>query len=518
MAPDAGGRTEPAGRTDAAGRPLAGVVGVTKRFGATEALRDVTLTVTTGESHGLVGRNGAGKSTLVAVLTGMIKPDSGEVRFGGTSAPSFAQRERWREHVACVYQKSTVIPSLTVGENLVLNAYPGERRGLVSWKALRSEARALLAEWGIDVKVDQPAADLTVGQRQLVEIARALRLGTRFIILDEPTAQLEGREIARLFERMRQLREMGVSFLYISHHLAEIYEMCQTVTVLRDGRLITTAPVAEVGKEDLVRAMVGRPEGEQAGAAARHPDQGGETLGEVRLKVRDLSVRGWCTGVSLEVRAGERVGLAGLAGSGKAQVADAIVGLIKPDGGEVLVADRKLRPGRVDRAVAGGVGYVPQDRHARGLAPNLSVEENLTMPVLNRLGPVGLVDPRRRRRRARTLFDSLRIVASTPRQLVSQLSGGNQQKTVLGRALASDPRALVLVNPTAGVDIASKEALYETIQTTPDVAALVVSDELDELAICDRVLVMFEGELVREFGRDRRDDEVVATMEGVHGR
>jgi simple sugar transport system ATP-binding protein len=506
---------DPAGRpTGTASRSVAGVTGVTKRFGLTEALRDVSLAVERGESHGLVGRNGAGKSTLVAVLTGLLRPDAGEVWFGGEPAPAFAQRERWRERVACVYQRSTVIPSLTVAENLVLNAYPEERRGVVRWGSLRREARALLDEWGLDVKVDRLASELTVGQRQLVEIARALRLGTRFMILDEPTAQLDAREIARLFERIGRLREEGVSFLYISHHLSEIYELCQRVTVLRDGRWIATEPVAGLGKDELVRAMVGQ----QASFRATGARRGGiadSARGDVRLEVRGLGVEGWCRSVSFDVRAGERVGLAGLAGCGKAQVADAIVGLLKPDRGEVLVGGRRLRPGRVDRAIESGVGYVPEDRHVRGLTPNLSVEENLTLPLLGRLGRAGLVDPRRRQRRARQLFDRLGIVARTLRQHVSQLSGGNQQKTVLGRALARGPGVLVLVHPTAGVDIASKDALFETIRDTPDVAALVVSDELDELAICDRVLVMFGGELVREFGRDWQDDELVATMEGV---
>jgi simple sugar transport system ATP-binding protein len=296
--------------------------------------------------------------------------------------------------------------------------------------------------------------------------------------------------------------------------------MCQTVTVLRDGRAIATAAVENMSKEELVRAMVGESGSAQPGSTAPRASRGDadRSPGEVRLQVRDLGVEDRCSQVNIEVHAGERVGLAGLAGSGTAQVADAIVGLIKPDVGEVLVGGRTLQPGRVDRAVAEGVGYVPQDRHARGLAPNLSVEENLTMPVLNQLGPVGLVDPRTRRRRGRKLFDSLKIVASTPRQLVSQLSGGNQQKTVMGRALAADPSALVLVHPTAGVDIASKEALYETIQTTPDVGVLMVSDELDELVLCDRVLVMFDGRIVREFARGWKDDELVAAMEGVEAR
>jgi simple sugar transport system ATP-binding protein len=498
------------------GRRVAEAVGVTKRFGATVALRDVSVSIAEGESHALVGRNGAGKSTLVGAFTGLIRLDDGEVKLGGEPAPDPAQRERWRERVACVYQASTVIPSLTVGENLVLNAHPARRHGLVSWRRLREQGRELLDEWGIDVEVDAPASELTVEQRQLVEIARALRLGSRFIILDEPTAQLEAREIARLFERMAAMREAGVTFLYISHHLDEIYEVCQRVTVLRDGAWVTTAPVAELGKDDLVRAMVGEVEARTDRAAARTAGAKPRgDRGDAALEVRGLSVRGHCDAVSFEVHPGETLGLAGLAGSGKVHVAEAIAGIVEPDAGEVVVDRKRLDPGRVDRAIAGGVGYVPEDRHAQGLAPNLSVEENLTLSVLGRLGPAGLVDPRRRSARAGELIDSMQIVASSSRQSVAELSGGNQQKTVMGRAFASGPRALVLVNPTAGVDIASKRALFETIEATNDLAVLVVSDELDELGICDRVLVMFGGEVVREFAAGWIENDLVATMEGV---
>jgi simple sugar transport system ATP-binding protein len=490
---------------------VAEVSGVGKRFGATEALTDVSLAISANESHALVGRNGAGKSTLVGVLTGLIAADAGEVRFGGEPAPDLAHRERWRARVACVYQRSTVIPSLTVGENLFLGAHPRGRAGLVSWGALRREARALLEEWDIAIDPDAMASELTVEQRQLVEIARALRTGTRFIVLDEPTAELEAREIGRLFERVHQLKEAGVSFLYISHHLEEVYEICERVTVLRDGRKIVTDSVAELSREELVRAMVGA---EEAAAPGRRRTRSVETGGPV-LRVRELAVEGWCSGVSFDVHAHECVGLAGLAGSGKRQVAEAIAGIVAPAAGSVQVGDTSPRPGRVDAAIAGGIGYVPQDRHAEGFAPNLGVEENLTLSVLDRLGPAGLVEPRRRAAKARELIEMLEIVASSPQQSTAELSGGNQQKTVLGRALAAGPRVLVLVSPTAGVDIASKQALFEAIEGARDLAVLVVSDELDELSICDRVLVMFGGRVVREFASERADDDLVATIEGV---
>ena len=486
-----------------------------KRFGATQALADVSLAVAAGETHALVGRNGAGKSTLVSILTGLTRPDAGEIRFDGEPAPAPTQRERWRSLAACVYQKSTVIPTLSVAENVVLNAYPAQRHGFIGWGTARREASELLAEWGLELDVRRPASTLTVDQRQLVEIARALRLGSRFIILDEPTAQLEAGEIARLFEHLARLRAAGVSCLYISHHLDEVFELCQTVTVLRDGRLVDTSPVAETTKDELVHAMVGAA-GATGRAGGRRPAAAAAGA-TPRLDVRGLTVGTRCVDVSFSIGAGERVGLAGLSGSGKAEVADSIVGMLEPDRGTVLVDGRPLRPGSVHRAIEDGIGYVPQDRHARGLSPNLAVDENLTMSTLDRLGPAGLVAPRERTARAAGLIESLGIVTAGPRQCVAELSGGNQQKTVLGRALATGPRALVLVSPTAGVDIASKEALYERIQAIPDVAVLLVSDELDELAICDRVLVMFDGRIVHELGPAWEDDELVGAMEGVSG-
>ena len=486
---------------------------MSKRYGATTALDDVTLGIAAGESLALVGRNGAGKSTVVRVLTGLTRPDTGEVRFDGEAAPDIAQRDRWRGLVACVYQHSTVIPGLTVAENLFLNAQPGTG-GLVDWRRMRREARTLLDQWQLDLPVDRLASRLSVDERQLVEIARALRLGTRCVILDEPTAQLEGHEQRRLFDQMRRLKGQGVTFLYISHHLDEVYEVCERVAVLRDGRLVAAAPVAELSKAQLVEAMVGD---EGAALVRTGPaDRGGPAPGDrpVVLRVADLTVDGWCDEVSLEVHEGQRVGLAGLAGSGKAQVADAIVGMLRYKAGTVAVDGERLPGGRVDQAIARGVSYVPEDRRARGFSPNLSVSDNLVTPVLRRLARWGMVTPGRADDAARHLIEDLDIKASSPRQLTAELSGGNQQKTVMGRALASGPSALVLVSPTAGVDIASKATLFETIERS-EAAILLVSDELDELAMCDRVLVMLDGRVVRELGPQRSDGDLVAAMEGV---
>jgi simple sugar transport system ATP-binding protein len=492
--------------------PAAHAEGVWKAFGRTQALQDVSLSVHGGECHALVGRNGAGKSTLVGVLTGLLRPDRGTVELHGEPAPGPGDRAAWQERVACVYQRSMVIPSLSVGENIFLNRTDGS---LVHWRSLRRRARQLLLEWGFDLDVNQPASELSVEQKQIVEIARALSIGTRFLILDEPTASLESSAIERLFERVRRLKENGVAILYISHHLEEIYEICDGVTVLRDGKRIVTAPVAELDHDRLVAAMVG---GELA--RAQEATVRSDGTGEVRLQVSNLSVRsslGDANDVSLEVRRGECVGLFGLRGSGAVAVADAVAGLLSPVAGSIALDGRPLETGKVDRALARGVAYVPEDRHARGFVPTLGVRENLTMPILERLSRWGLVASSRTRRAAAPIAERLQIVSSGTEQPVAELSGGNQQKVVVGRALVSEPSLLVVISPTVGVDVASKEALLGVIDEArrAGTAVLLVSDDLDELRICTRVLVVRRGEIVRELTAPPWDRQtLIAAAEG----
>jgi len=498
-----------------AASPVAEALGVSKRFGASQALRDVSVVIPEGDSRALVGRNGAGKSTLVGVLTGLLAPDTGQVRFGGEDAPGLADRAGWRERVACVYQKSTVIPTLTVAENLFLNAQPGSG-GWIDWGAVRRRARGVLEDWGLEIDVDQDAGRLSVEQRQIVEIARALLQGTRFIILDEPTAQLEAREVTRLFERIARLQEGGVTFLYISHHLEEIYQVCQSVTVLRDGAVVANAPLTEMPKERVVAAMVGDA---LQGQGGRQRHGRAAATGAAMLEVRDLSIEGLIDRVSFHIATGETVGLAGLAGSGKEEVGDAIAGLVTPSAGAIMVDGVALRPGLVLDARQKGVGYVPRDRHRRGMVPQLSLAENLTLTITERLGPAGLIWPAERDLEASRMVRSLEIVAASTEQPIGELSGGNQQKAVMGRALASEPKVLVVLNPMQGVDIASKEALFGILEGARQggAAVLIVSDDLDELVACDRILVIFRGRLVAEFGADWSDHELVAAIEGVAG-
>jgi simple sugar transport system ATP-binding protein len=502
------------GRPDDHRPPVAEVEAVGKTFVRTRVLDDVSLSVLPGECHALVGRNGAGKSTLVGILTGLLRPDGGAIRLQGEEPPSQGDRAAWQRLVACVYQRSMVIPSLTVAENVFLNR--SESR-LVSWQTIRGEARRVMREWGFDLDVDALAAELSVEQRQIVEIARALSVGARFLILDEPTAALEASAVERLFGHVRRLKASGVGILYISHHLEEIYEICERATVLRDGRHILTAPVSELDHEQLVTAMVGaalaRTERAEASTTAEP--------GRPRLSISGLTASsplGSVEDLSLEVHVGECLGLFGLRGSGAATVADTVVGLVRPAAGKIVLDGKPLPHGSVAASLQRGVGYVPEDRHARGFVPTLGVRENLTLTILERLSRFGIVSGGAAATAGDGLSRRLQIVASSDDQPVAELSGGNQQKVVVGRALASKPSLLVVVSPTVGVDVASKEALLGVVDEAraAGMAVLLVSDDLDELRICTRVLVVRRGRVVREL-RDAPWDrhELIAAAEGL---
>ncbi|MFI9169033.1 sugar ABC transporter ATP-binding protein [Streptomyces lincolnensis] len=496
--------------------PLVEAQGIVKRYGPTTALADGRLTVLPGESHALVGRNGAGKSTLVTLLTGLQAPDEGTVRFDGEPAPALADRDAWRRKVACVYQKPTVVPELTVAENLFINRQP-LRRGFISWRRLKAEAGELLDAWDVRVDPEARTAELKVEDRQMVEIARALSFGARFIVLDEPTAQLDNREIERLFTRMRALQKSGVTFLFISHHLQEVYEVCQTVTVLRDARWITTAPVADLPRTALIEAMAG--ESIETIAEQAVQERQVDDRAPVLLDVHGLTSDAY-ENVDLIVRRGEVVGLAGSSGSGKIELAESFTGLHAPSGGTAHLDGRKLPFGNVSAALKAGVGCVPRDRHVQGLVVGMTVGDNATLSVLDRLGRAGFVGSERRRHFATELIERLDIHTEGPDQPVSDLSGGNAQKVVMARALASDPSLLVLINPTAGVDVKSKESLLARMDSAREdgTAVLVVSDELDDLRRCDRVLVLFHGRVVAEHPAGWRDHDLIASIEGVdHG-
>ena len=520
-----------------AATPAASAEGIDKRFGSTHALRGVGLSLYPGRCLGLVGRNGAGKSTLVSVLSGITAPDQGDVLFDGQLAPSLGDIAAWRGRIATVFQHSMVVPGLTVAENVFLGRQPRRGRALVDWRQMREQAGKVMTDWGFDVAADTPCASLTVEQRQVVEIARALAAGTRCLLLDEPTAALERGAARRLFQRIRQLREAGVAIMYISHHLEEVFEICTDIAVLRDGELVLAAPMAEVGQGDLITAMVGEkkadhyPERAVLPAAPTAPAVPGEH-GRSRPSPPDLMVSGVSlaspgvslSGVSLTVRGGERVGITGLRGSGATTLARIVAGAAAPDAGEVRLCfpgrgDRVLRPGDRARALRAGIGYIPEDRQAEGFVPLLGAAENIAMTITDRITRAGFIGPRHREQRAAPLARRLSLVSAGLGQPVGELSGGNQQKVTVARALASDPVLIVAITPTRGVDVASKELLLgelDRITRQTGASLLLASDELDDLTICDRVLVLVRGEIFTEFTEPPFDrGALIAATEGL---
>ena len=540
--------TVPAAPAAPATRPVVEAAGIRKSFGSTQALRGVDLALAPGRCLGLVGRNGAGKSTLVSVLSGIYAADSGRVSFSGEPAPALGDVGGWRRRIATVHQHSMVVPALTVAENVFLGRQPGQG-GLVDWRQMQDQARALMREWGFPIDVRLPCARLTVEQRQIVEIARAIASGTRCLLLDEPTAALERDATARLFERVRQLTASGVAVLYISHHLEEVFEICQDVAVIRDGEMVLTAATATVSKEQLVAAMVGPAAGAGPGgwstAAGPAAAPGLSTTSPpltssletsfqgtsataaqgvvARLTVDHVSavsLRGSLRDISLEIAPGERVGITGLLSGGVATLARVVAGAQPYEFGRVLIDGRPLTPGRPDLALLAGVGYIPEDRQAEGFVPLLGVAENTTMTIVDRLaGRIGWLRPQARTKAAGPLTRRLSVVSAGLAQPVGELSGGNQQKVTVARALVRQPRLIVALTPTRGVDVAAKTLLLDElaeVTTESGASLLLATDELSDLVICDRVIVLVRGERFAEFTGPPFDREaLIAATEGL---
>jgi simple sugar transport system ATP-binding protein len=498
------------------------MTGVDKRFGSTVALRGVSLSIGAGQCLGLVGRNGAGKSTIVSILSGLLAPDAGTVRFRGEPAPRVGDVGRWRQWIATVFQHSMVVPDLTVAENIFL----GPADTLVSWRQLRARTTEIMRDWGYEIAADTVCRDLTVEQLQIVEIARALARGARCVLLDEPTAALERDAVRRLFARVRQLTDSGVAVLYISHHLEEVFEICQDVSVLRDGALVLTAPAASLTKDDLVGAMVGGATVSAGATADSKPWERGPGQTAPVLTVENLrasSSRGAVRGVSFEVGQGEVVGLTGLLSAGVATIGRAVAGADGHDGGQIRVNGTLVPPGRRAAAQRAGIGYIPEDRRAEGFVAHLGVAENATMTITDRLSDrLGLMRPGRRAAAAAPLTDALSLVSAGPGQPVQELSGGNQQKVTVARALAREPVLIVAITPTRGVDVASKALLLDALARNArngGAGVLLCSDELSDLVICDRVIVLVRGEIFTEFTERPFDrDELIVATEGLARR
>ena len=472
----------------AAAPPLLRIRGVTKRFPGVRALDAVDLDLVAGQVHVVVGENGAGKSTLMKILAGAYHADAGELSIDGRPYLPVDPQGAIHHGVSHIYPEQQLLPQLSIGENVLLGRLP--RRGpFVDWSAVRRRTRELLASLGLDLDPDASIAPLGSAQKQMVEIARALSVEARIIVMDEPTASLSEREIARLFTIIRSLKERGVGFLYVSHRLEELERVGDVVTVLRDGRVVHHARLGELSFTELIRYIVGRPL--ETYFPERHA-----TIGGPVLRVEGLRRGSVLGGVDLEVRAGEVLGVAGLVGSGRTELARAIFGADRPDGGTVSVLGRLLALGHPDAAARGGVGLVPEERKTQGLILGLTVVDNIALPSLHRLSRHGLFDWGAARGEARRRVDELRIRTAALDTNVDSLSGGNQQKVVIAKWLAGQPTVLILDEPTKGIDVGAKVEVYRVINALAEagVAIVLISSELPEiLAMSDRIMVMRQG-------------------------
>jgi rhamnose transport system ATP-binding protein len=488
--------------------PVLALEGVTKSFPGVQALKGVSFDVAPGEVHALVGENGAGKSTLIKIMSGVHPADGGTIRLDGTPIYLAGPQDARRARIATIYQELLLFPELTVAENLFMGHAPRRGWAGLDWKAMQTRARALLESLDLhDLDPAQVVGTLSVGNRQRVEILRALSQDARILIMDEPTAALTEHDVQRLFTIVRTLRERGVSIVYISHRLEEVFIVADRVTVLRDGAHVATKRVADTNHADLIQMMVGR-----------RIDSLFPKIEAVRGKPL-LELRNICRGkitkdVSLTVHAGEIVGLAGLVGSGRSELAQAIFGVTPAESGEIRVDGVVSRVTSVADARRLGIAYVPEDRGIQGLVRPMTLRENASLAVLSQLARLGFIDRAAEDRLARDVVARFGVRASGIEQVVGKLSGGNQQKVVLGKWLAAEPKVLILDEPTRGIDVGAKAEIHRLMGELAKrgLAILMISSELPEvLGMSDRVLAMREGRLVGEFTRAEATQEKVAS-------
>jgi monosaccharide-transporting ATPase len=474
------------------------VVGVSKSFPGVHALQDVSFSLKPGEVHALIGENGAGKSTLIKVITGVYQADVGEVRYQGESVSFKSPLAAQESGISTIYQEVNLVPLMSVARNLFLNREP-RRFGLIDSTTMKREAREILRGYGVDVNVSRPLRSLGLGAQQMVAIARAVQLDARVVIMDEPTSSLEQREVETLFGVVRRLRDAGIGIVYVSHRLDELFQICDRVTVMRDGAVVKVAQMKELNRLKLVSLMLGREmvEVERHGNTAFGADH--EIEGTPILRVRGLERRGQLHDISLEIRPGEVVGLGGLLGAGRSETARAIVGALSLDAGTIEIDGKVLKRRSTAAAIRAGAVMLPEDRKIEGIVPNLSVRENIVLAALPRLSRFGLVTKSKQDEVVSYFIKRLRIKASSPEQRVSELSGGNQQKVMLARWLCLNPKVLLLDEPTRGIDVGAKAEVQGVIDelARDGLGVLLISSELDELIEgSDRVVVLKEGQIV----------------------
>ncbi len=488
---------------------LLDAVSISKSFAGVRALKDVSFDLRAGEVHALVGENGAGKSTLIKIMTGAETPDAGAIVVGGKTVRGMDPHTSRALGIAAIYQQPALFPHLTVAENIGLTLESGHAWRRVHWRVRRRKATELLTRVGSTLDPDRLVETLTMPEQQIVEIAKALGADARILIMDEPTASLGEHEVASLFAAIALLRGHGVGIIYISHRLEEVFAIADRITVLRDGDTVTTRPAREIDRGELIRLMVGRE------LAAVYPKRT-VPMGEVALELRDVSSHAsGVRHVSLSVKSGEILGLAGLVGSGRTQLAEILFGLVPADGGEILLGGRPVRFSSPREAIQAGIGYVPEDRRRHGVILEMSVAANTTLANLKAVSDAGLIDGAAERRTAQQFVEQFRIRTPSVDVDVESLSGGNQQKVALARWLSTSPAVLILDEPTQGVDVGSKAEIHGLMQNLAEhgLAIIMISSELPEvLGMSDRIAVMRAGTMAGVLTRAEATQDTILAL------
>lgn len=483
-------------------KPLLEMLGIEKSFSGVRALNGVSFKVQRGEVHALLGENGAGKSTLMKVLAGAHRADAGDILFTGEVISAPTPADMIDRGVAVIYQEFAQAEHLTVAENIFMNRMPRKRFNMVDWASMANQSVECMARVGFYIDPFKRIDELSVAQRQMVEIARAVSRDAKLIVLDEPSAVLGGSELAKLFETIRTLQAEGVSFIYISHRLQEIFEICQHITVLRDGAVVASQPIEAWDTDSLIRAMVGRP------VTDFFPPRNAK-LGNEVLRVDGLSRKGALEKVSFSMRAGEILGVCGLAGAGRSELLRAIVGADQIDSGEIHLHGRATNIKSPRQALANGIGFVPEDRKTEGLFLNQSVAFNVLISKLDKFA-----DLKAEKASVKTLVEQLRVKTATLDLEVGHLSGGNQQKCVIAKQLNAGCTILLVDEPTRGVDVGARRDIYDLLVSLTEnsgLSILMVSSELPEvIGMCDRLLVMREGKISAELNKsDATEEEIM---------
>lgn len=487
---------------------------ITKTFGGVTALENVSFSIERGECHGLMGENGAGKSTLGKILAGIHRPDSGVIRLDGRAEALPSPREAVKAGIGMVHQELAFCPDLTIAENLSLGRYPRRWRLFADKAAIIARTQDLLGKIGVTLDVRHTMRSLTTGQEQLVQIAAAVGTGANVLVFDEPTSSLSEPEARQLFELIEHLKRREVTMIYVSHRMPEVMRLCDRISVLRDGHFIGTLTRAEATQDKVVQMMIGRTVGE---FAPRHLES---APGEVKLRVKNLTSPGKCQDINFEIRAGEIVGFAGLVGSGRSEVAQAIFGLDPAASGTIEVEGHPLKRNSIRSAMRQGLGLVPEDRKRQGLILPMSGRGNFSLVILDRLRRWGLLNHRQEAVEAKTLFAKLRVKTPSIEAPVSAMSGGNQQKVVIAKWLARQLKVLIVDEPTRGVDIGAKAEIHALIDdlARQGNAVLLISSELPEVInLSTRILVMRYGRIVGEVPRaDATQDNLMRLMAGIN--